>query len=356
MLIKLFDGCLIEVTEPTPNAVCEVLNLLDHSTLIYPSQVVLVTENILPNDREEGIGAYVLVTPRVKVCLHSPYSSAASVGDEEDYSFEWLADCVNETVLDWFLPRMDDPQFIHLFRNTHPKVVNVILSNDRLFRSLGASSNGADEVIDRLMTQPSLFSVPYMLTNKNARAVLYGLDMLSTRMTKQESWYAIMFVTRLPFIFRAHHENTEVMGQVERLLVKEIDEWPSMLRTFSYPSVVEMCARHPDRLGDYIHTTHLPNEERGVKAEVHMPSSLSNPDDDMVKQVVEWMETNRLVIKELVKQDCHVLWQYRACAMLNSNREMVIYLVRVWPELCNEKVILKRVAAWEDVDVEWVDE
>ncbi len=356
--MKLFDGSLVDVTEPTQYSVCEVLNSAysEKNSIIHPSQVVLVTEDIAPHDREEGIGAYVLITPRVKVCLHTPYAQhpeSCAASSHDDW-FEWLADCVNETVLDWFLPRIDNPQFVHLFRNTHPKVVSAILENERLLCSLGASSNGADEVLDRLMKRPDLLSIPYLLTNKNVRAVLYGLTALDVTIgnaNPRESWHMIMFVTRLPYIFRAHHDNADVMHQVERLLLRELDEWPSILRTFLYPEVVEMCERHSNRFGN--HEVH-PDVHPEVQ-DIDMPSSLSNSDDRVVKDVVGWMETHRLAMKELMKQDYHVLWQYQAYAMRNTNRDMVMYLLRVWPELCDDKVILERVSAWPDVDVQWAD-
>lgn len=409
MLIKLLNGDLLNIDD---NKV-DVDVIRKHLQLDPASRLVLISEGLSQADRELGVTFYAMITPRPTVCVQDViYANESAAAHYDEHNFEWLSTCVNEDILDHFLPHISNPDFCGLFANPHPKVAEWIMSRDDLCRSILSSQNA--KALDYLFAHPDLISLPNLLKNSDLRAIHYFMDRMDENETKS------VFVSHIPEVARRFGDDDRVVKCIETVL-NEHRQWSLDLLTLPHDLIAEMCLRNTHKFDisarnlkylamactnrkvfDHIFTdspefaqnplvqTCFLKMATSGKHKMSMLFTVQNPSDDavdfvlrevnergkdgkdedpftscmpyamanshprMVKRVMEWLDTNRESLKELIEQNMDISWLYIGYAIENKNIDFILYVWREWPEFAwNSLEMLRKLSVTNDVHVEF---
>lgn len=409
MLIKLLTGDLVMLDDTI-----DTRHIREHLQVDPSSKIVLVSEGLSEVDRELGVTFYVLIAPRPSVCVEDViYANESAAAHYDEHNFEWLATCMNEDILEHFLPHISNPDFCGLFANPHPKVAERIMSSDDLCRSILSSQNA--KALDYLFGHPDLISLPNLLKNSDLRAIHYFMDRMDENETKS------LFVAHIPEVARRFGDDERVVKCIETVLNENEEEWPLDLLTLPHDLIAEMCLKNMNKFdistrmlkhlaksctnqkvfdhiftdlpefaqNPLVHTCFLKAETVG-KHKMNMIFTVQNPSDDavdfvlrevnergkdgkdedpfsscmpyamanshprMVERVMEWLDTHRASLKQMMEQNMDICWLYLAYAVENQNLDFILYVWREWPDFgWSSLQMLRKLSGTNDVHVQF---
>lgn len=403
MLIKLLNGDLLNIDDNK----FDVDVIRKHLQLDPASRLVLVSEGLSETDRELGVAFCALITPRPTVFVEDIIYSNQSAAYYDEHNFEWLSTCVNEDILEHFLPHISNPDFCGLFANPHPKVAQFIMSRDDLCRSILSSQNA--KVLDYLFTHPELISLPNLLRNSDPRAVHYFMDRMDENETKS------LFVAHIPELAKRFGDDERVVKYIETVLNENESyrRWPLDLLTLPHELIADMCLKNMNKFDistkqlkylaktctnrklfdriykdstefgknplfefgknplftdfDEIDTRYLvqnPSDEAvdfvlnildmETDMREYMPFAMTNSHPRMVQRVKEWLNTHRESLKHLMQQNIDMCWFYYEYAIQNQNIDFILYVWREWSEFRGSSLqMLRKLSLCNDVHVQF---
>lgn len=139
---------------------------------LHPSQVCLLTENISEQDREMGVGFYVIYLPKPVVKLSFTFDCATY---RPEFVWRWIRYCVNDDLVEYFLSHISQHVIhTHLYANPHPSVVHKVVDTPFSDLSISVYANPADEVVNLWCTPEFVYdsSLCYEISsNTNEKVV-----------------------------------------------------------------------------------------------------------------------------------------------------------------------------------------
>lgn len=186
----ILSGDIVDYPASSPETLLNVLRTShpEHTG----GRFCLQWEDLLPDDRELGIAAYVYFDALTVVVSPTIESSAACI--HYDW-FEWLSTCVNEDLLHHYTQIIEDAErtgqlFDTFFEcvtfwctNPHPIVVQSILamldlSTDRPWIAM-LSANPADEIVEWLLAHPLILHPSFAARNPHPKLIPYLMEHLT---------------------------------------------------------------------------------------------------------------------------------------------------------------------------------